>query len=184
MDAISLLTADHRDVERHFKAFEKAGERAYATKGKAVEAIIEALSVHAVIEELVFYPAARRARTESTGLVLESLEEHHIVKWVLSELESMEPTDERFNAKVTVLIEQVRHHVEEEEQDLFPKIREALTEEHLAELGEELEAAKKVAPTRPHPRSPDTPPGNLFAGLVAGGVDAVRDVIKAVTPKR
>ncbi|MDQ2727808.1 MAG: hemerythrin domain-containing protein [Actinomycetota bacterium] len=183
MDALSLLTADHNEVEKHFKDFEKAGDRAYATKGKAVDAMIGGLSVHAVIEELIFYPAARRASTNSTAMVLESLEEHHIVKWVLSELVDMKPTDERFDAKVTVLIENVRHHVKEEEQDLFPKIRDALSEEHLAELGEQLEAAKKIAPTRPHPRSPDTPPGNLFAGLVAGGADKARDILKAVIPK-
>lgn len=184
MDAIAVLTADHKEVEKNFKDFERAGDRAFATKGKLVDAIIEALSVHAVIEELVFYPAARRAGTDSTDMVLESLEEHHIVKWVLSELAGMEPTDERFDAKVTVLIENVRHHVHEEEQDLFPKIQAALSDEHLAELGDQLEAAKKVAPTRPHPRSPDTPPGNLFAGLIAGSVDWARDVLKAVTPKR
>ncbi|MDQ6836928.1 MAG: hemerythrin domain-containing protein [Actinomycetota bacterium] len=183
MDAITLLIADHREVERHFKDFEKAGNRAYATKGKLVDAIIRALAVHAVIEELVFYPAARRASTDSTAMVFESLEEHHIVKWVLSELDDMEPTDERYDAKVTVLIENVRHHVKEEEEDLFPKIRDALSADHLAELGEQLEAAKKVAPTRPHPRSPDTPPGNLFAGLIAGGVDKARDVLRAVTPR-
>lgn len=182
MDAIALLTADHKEVETYFREFEAAGPRANVTKAKLVDAMISALSVHAVIEESVFYPAARRAATDSTGLVLESLEEHHIVKWVLSELASMAPTDERFEAKVTVLIENVRHHVEEEEQDLFPKIVEALSKAHLDELGEQLEAAKLVAPTRPHPRSPDTPPGNLFAGVVAGTVDRVRDVIRAVTP--
>ncbi|MGI8751416.1 MAG: hemerythrin domain-containing protein [Acidimicrobiales bacterium] len=183
MDALSLLIADHKDVEKRFKEFEKAGDRAYATKAKIVDAVIEALSVHAVIEELIFYPAARRAATDSTAMVRESLEEHHIVKWVLSELAAMKPTDERYDAKVTVLIENVRHHVKEEEQDLFPKIRAALSEEHLADLGEQLGAAKKIAPTRPHPRSPDTPPGNLFAGLIAGGVDKARDVLKAVTPR-
>ena len=183
MNAISLLTADHKEVEKHFKDFEKAGDRAYATKGKLVDAIVEALSVHAVIEELVFYPAARRAATESTGMVLEALEEHHLVKVVLAELDRMEPTDERFDPKVTVLIENVRHHVKEEEQDLFPKIRAALSDEHLDELGEQLEAAKKVAPTRPHPHAPDTPPGNLVAGLIAGSLDKARDVIRAVTPR-
>jgi hemerythrin superfamily protein len=182
MDAIELLTADHREVETYFRDFESAGPRAHVTKAKLVDAMISALSVHAVIEELIFYPAARRAATDSTGLVLESLEEHHIVKWVLSELTGMKPTDERFDAKVTVLIENVRHHVEEEESELFPKVRSALTKADLDGLGEQLVAAKLVAPTRPHPRSPDTPPGNLFAGVVAGTVDRVRDVIRAVTP--
>jgi hemerythrin superfamily protein len=183
MDAINLLISDHREVETYFRQFEEAGPRANVTKAKLVSSMIRALSVHAAIEEGLFYPAARRASTDSNEQVLESLEEHHIVKWVCSELEGMEPTDERFEAKVTVLMENVRHHVEEEEQDLFPKIKDALSEEHLAELGRELEEAKAVAPTRPHPKAPDTPPANLVANLVSGGLDRVRDVVKAVTPK-
>ncbi len=127
----------------------------------------------------MFYPAVREAVSDARGLVLESLEEHHIVKWVLSELEGMEPGDERFEAKVTVLIENVRHHVKEEEGDLFPKVRKALGRKALAEIGEQLATAKKVAPTRPHPRMPDTPPGNLAGGLVGATVDLAREAISS-----
>jgi hemerythrin superfamily protein len=183
MDAINLLMDDHREVETYFRQFEQAGPRANVTKAKLVDSMITALSVHAAIEEALFYPAARQASTDSTGQVLESLEEHHIVKWVCSELQGMKPTDERFGAKVNVLIENVRHHVEEEEQDLFPRIKAALSEEHLADLGQQMEEAKLVAPTRPHPKAPDTPPGNLVANLVSGSLDRVRDAVKAVTPK-
>jgi hemerythrin-like domain-containing protein len=182
--AISLLKADHRDIQKHFKDFEAASDRAHVTKQKAVDAIIASLSVHSAIEEQVFYPAAQRAATNSTELVLESLEEHHIVKWVLSELQSMDVTDERFDPKVRVLIDNVRHHIEEEEGELFPKVEKALSSEQLADLGEQLEKAKKVAPTRPHPRSPATPPANIVAGLVNFGVDRARDVVQAVTPRR
>jgi hemerythrin-like domain-containing protein len=184
VDAISLLKADHRNVQKHFKEYEGAGERAHVTKQKAVDAIIEGLSVHSAIEEQVFYPAARRAAADSNELVFESLEEHHIVKWVLSELQSMDVTDERFDAKVRVLIDNVGHHIEEEESELFPKVQKALSDEQLSDLGDQLEKAKKVAPTRPHPRSPDTPPANIVAGLVSFGVDRARDVVKAVTPGR
>ena len=182
MNAISLLKADHREVEKHFKEFEAASDRAYVTKRKAVDAMIEDLSVHAVIEEQVFYPAARNANTTSTDLVLESIEEHHIVKWLLSELQSMDASDERFDPKVRVLIDNVRHHIAEEERELFPKVEKALSSEHLRDLGEELETAKKVAPTRPHPRAPDSPPANMVAGLVSFWMDRGRDVVKAVTP--
>ena len=106
-------------------------------------------------------------------MALESLEEHHIVKWVLSELERMDPEDERFDAKVTVLIENVRHHVKEEEGEYFPAVRDELGRKALTELGDAMVSAKKTAPTRPHPRSPDTPPGNLVAGTAAGVVDKV-----------
>src|SRR3954454_6960376 len=113
MDAITLLKDDHKTVEQLFKRFEKAGDRATTEKRRVVDRIIEELSMHAAIEEQVFYPVVRATVDKTEDEVLESLEEHHIVKWVLSELERMDPADERFDAKVTVLMENVRHHVRE-----------------------------------------------------------------------
>ena len=81
--------------------------------------------------------------------VLESYEEHHVADVLVMELAAMEPTDERFDAKATVLIENVTHHIEEEEQDWFPKVREGLSRTQLREIGEELAAAKAKAPRRP-----------------------------------
>jgi hemerythrin superfamily protein len=181
MDAITLLKDDHKQVEQLFKRFEKAGDRATVQKRQVVDRIIEELSQHAAIEEQVFYPVARATVPGTEDMALESLEEHHIVKWLLSELVDMDPTDERFDAKVTVLIENVRHHVEEEETDFFPKVRHELGRNALADLGEALATAKSVAPTHPHPRSPDTPPGNLVTGLVSGVVDRVGDTVSGVT---
>ena len=140
---------------------------------------------------MLFYPAVRtaglkadtRAGEAASDLVLESLEEHHIVKWTLSELEKMDPEDERYCAKVEVLIESVRHHIEEEEGDLFPKARKLLGEEVLDELGQRMEKAKKLVPTRPHPRSPDTPPGNMVAGLMASMMDRTKDMVRGVADK-
>ncbi len=174
MDAITLLKQDHKTVEKLFKQFEKAGEKAHAAKGATVEKIITELSMHAAIEEQVFYPGVRAAVKGTEDNVLESLEEHHIVKWVLSELDGMSPEAERFDAKVTVLIESVRHHVEEEEGELFPKVRKALGRNALSNMGDAMDAAKGTAPTRPHPRSPDTPPANLVTGAAAGLVDKAR----------
>src|SRR6266480_4135544 len=108
MNALKLLKDDHRTVEALFKRFEQAGDRAHKTKRGIVDKIVEELSVHAAIEEQVLYPAARKAVPEADDNVLEALEEHHVVKWTLSELEGMDPTDERFGPKVTVLIESVR----------------------------------------------------------------------------
>ncbi len=184
MDAIAMLRADHREVERLFKQFEKAGPEAHAKRREIADEFIRELSVHAVIEEQVFYPAVREAVPETDDVVLESLEEHHVVKWTLSELESMDPEDERFVPKATVLMENVRHHVEEEEGELFPKVREVLKRKALTELGEAMEKAKKVAPTRPHPRAPDTPPGNVAAGAGAAVVDKARDAVKKATKSR
>jgi hypothetical protein len=126
MDAITMLRDDHRTVEKLVKAFEDAGPRAFVERRRIVDRIIEELSVHAAIEEQTFYPVTRATVPAVEEVALESLEEHHVVKWVLSELEAMDPEDERFGAKVTVLIESVRHHVREEESDYFREVRSEL----------------------------------------------------------
>ena len=190
MDAIALLTRDHREVEQLFKQFDKLTERAQKSMKKIVNKIIRELAIHSAVEEMLFYPAVRtaglkadtRAGEAASDLVLESLEEHHIVKWTLSELEKMDPEDERYCAKVEVLIESVRHHIEEEEGDLFPKARKLLGQEMLDELGKRMEKAKKLAPTRPHPRAPDEPPGNMVAGLMASMMDKGKDMLRGLLP--
>ena len=91
MDAITLLKSDHQSVKRLFRAFEQAGERAKAPKAKTAAAIIRELSQHAAIEEQVFYPAVRQDVPDASDEVLESLEEHHVVKWLCSELERLGP---------------------------------------------------------------------------------------------
>jgi len=180
MDAITLLKDDHKTVEQLFRRYEKAGDRAHAEKRNIVERFTEALSVHAAIEEQLFYPVVRATVPGTEDMALESLEEHHIVKWVLSELEHMEPEDERFDAKVTVLIENVRHHVKEEEQDFFPKVRDELGRDALSHLGDAMVEAKKTAPTRPHPRSPDSPPGNVVVGAAVGVADRIGDTVSGL----
>jgi hemerythrin superfamily protein len=177
-DAIAFLKADHRTVEKLFKSFEKAGDTAYRTKRKLVDDIIRELSVHAAIEEQFLYPAVRRELPRAEDDALEAIEEHHVAKWILSELERMAPEDERFNAKVTVLIESVRHHVREEEQELFREMRAGMSRTTLTELGAHLVEGKRLAPTRPHPRAPDEPPANLIVGAVAGVVDRARTAVK------
>ncbi|MBA2282434.1 MAG: hemerythrin domain-containing protein [Acidimicrobiia bacterium] len=175
-DAITLLESDHEVVEGLFKQFEAAGPKAYKAKQKIVDKIIRELAVHAAVEEMVFYPATRELSPDVEDHVLESLEEHHVVKWILSELDGMDPQHERYDAKVTVLMESVRHHVEEEEKEYFPQVRKLSDRPTLEEMGEVLASAKKVAPTRPHPRSPDEPPANL-ANLAAGLLDRIRDTV-------
>jgi len=188
MDAIALLTRDHREVEQLFKQFERLTGRATKSKKKIVMTIIRELAIHSAIEEMLFYPAVRmaglradtRAGEQAADTVLESLEEHHIVKWTLSELEKMDADDERFDAKVTVLMESVRHHVEEEQEELFPSARKLLGEDMLEELGERMAKAKKLVPTRPHPRAPDTPSGNIVAGSMAAIMDRGKDLVRGM----
>jgi len=188
MDALSLLKSDHRTVESLFKRFE-ASKGASQEKEEVCRQIVRELSVHAAIEEEAFYPTIKPRSKELEELVLEALEEHHVAKWVLSELEKMTPDDERLDAKMNVLAESVRHHVREEEQELFPKVRKALSTEELSQLGRVLAGLKTASPTHPHPRAPDEPPGNLIAGAIATVVDAGKDLLaglgrKSTTSKR
>jgi len=149
VDAIVLLKQDHKVVEQLFKRFEKSGENARAEKKSIVDQVIIALTQHAYIEETIFYPVAREAVPATEDHVLESVEEHHVVVWMLSELASTDPADERYDAKMTVLMENVRHHVREEEDEWFPQVRAALGRNRLQELGEQMAAAKTDAPTDP-----------------------------------
>ncbi|MCW2601089.1 MAG: hypothetical protein JWM02_2918 [Frankiales bacterium] len=174
-DAIALLKNDHKEVEKLFKQFEKLGDTAYVSKRNVVDEIIKELSIHAAIEEQYFYPTVREKAPDIQDEVLEGLEEHHIVKWVLSELEDMDAQHERFDAKVTVLIESVRHHVEEEEGEMFPVVRQAMGRKALQELGVLMETGKHLAPVQPHPKAADQPPANLVGGPAAAAVDAVKD---------
>ena len=192
MDAITLLRKDHELVEQLFKQFEKLTERAQKSKKALVQKMIRELAVHSAIEEMLFYPAVRmaalkadtRAGEKLADTVLESLEEHHIVKWVLSELDGMRPDDERFEAKVKVLTENVRHHIEEEQEEMFPKVQKLMDQAMLDELGQRMAKAKKLAPTRPHPRAPDTPPGNLVAGTMAAVMDKSKDLLRDLVSRR
>ena len=148
-DAIVLLKEDHKTVEQLFKKFEHAGDQAYATKRRLVDSMISELTTHAYIEETIFYPAARQAVPQTEDHVLESVEEHHVVMWMLSELAKLDAEAENFDAKVTVLMENVRHHVEEEEQDWFPEVRKAMGRKQLQESGARMAAAKADAPSDP-----------------------------------
>ena len=181
-DAITLLKDDHRTVERLFKRFESLGDNAHKSKQQVVAKIIEELSMHSSVEEQILYPAARESLADDSA-VLEDLEEHHIVKWTLSELMKMSPTDERYDAKVKVLTELVRHHIQEEEEELFPTLRETWTRKRAQEVGDALAEAKKFAPTKPHPRAPDEPPANVIAGATAAATDRVVDLARGVVKK-
>ena len=148
-DAIVLLKQDHQEIRRLFRDFEGAGEEADRAKQKIVDRIIEALTVHTYIENEVMYPRVRELLPDLEDDVLESYEEHHVADVLVVELAAMKAGDERFDAKTTVLIENVRHHMDEEEEDWFPKVREGLGRKALQEIGEELQKARKKAPKRP-----------------------------------
>src|SRR4051794_6380764 len=189
MNALTLLKQDHGNVQALFERFEHLNESDLAEKRQVVDKIIEHLSIHAGIEEEVFYPAVQAAIPDQNDEIFEALEEHHVAKLSLWEIEKLPPGNPRFDAKVKVMIESVRHHIEEEENELFPRVRKALSNEQLEELGETLDKARPTAPARPHPFQPDQPPLNQLLGLpiavldrfVNSGKDAVNRVLKSVS---
>lgn len=148
-DAIVLLKEDHKEIRKLFADFENAGENAHKTKGKIVHRIIELLTVHTYLENEIMYPRVRELLPALEEDILESYEEHHVADVLVMELYGMQPEHERFDAKTTVLIENVRHHIEEEEDEWFPKVREGLGRKQLQEIGEEMLEAKKTAPREP-----------------------------------
>ena len=148
MNAIDLLESQHREVAALFPKIEKASSA--ATKERLFEEIADKLAVHAAIEEHHFYPAVKAKRTED--ILLESLEEHLGIKRVLADLLGLSPSDETFGAKLKVLQEQVEHHVEEEETDLFPKVSKLFDGEQLEAIGQEMSAEQAELEAEGSPR--------------------------------
>lgn len=150
-DAIVMLKDDHKAIRRLFREFEQAGKdkRAKARKGKVVNQILEALTVHTYIENEGMYPMVRELVPDLEQDILESFEEHHVADVLCMELAMLEPDDERFDAKTTVLIESVSHHMDEEEQDWFPKVRAALGRKQLQDIGSRMVELRKKAPRKP-----------------------------------
>ena len=137
-DAIALLKADHKEVSEMLEKFETAR----STKTKLAEQICQALTVHAQIEEEIFYPAAREALgDEGKDLLDEAKVEHNSLKELISKIEASSLDDDLFEANVTVLGEYVKHHVKEEEGELFPKLRKS--DMDLKGIGEQLATRKK-----------------------------------------
>ena len=148
-DAIVLLKEDHKRMRGLFKQFQGAGDSAKATKDRLAKKIIEELTVHTYLENECMYPQTRALMPELDADILESYEEHHVADLLVMELSTMDAKDERFTAKMTVLIENVTHHMREEEDDWFPKVRAGLGRKRLQDMGAEMVEMKKSAPRRP-----------------------------------
>ena len=142
MDALKMLKQDHDKVEELFDEVCGLSDRAHKRRALLVRRICEELDVHAQVEEKIFYPSVRAADEKVGDLVLESFEEHALVKKLVAELQAMDESDERFMAKTTVLKELVSHHVDEEEDELFPKVRKAMEKDELEQLGQRMEQMK------------------------------------------
>jgi hemerythrin-like domain-containing protein len=136
MNALEYLKHDHDKVKRLSEQFE--GAKDDAAKAAAATDAIALLKVHTTIEEEIFYPAIRKEAEDVDDIVAEGIEEHHVADTLIAEIEGLRPTDEAWEAKVKVMFESVEHHVGEEEDDMFPKVRESLPATRLQELGTEM----------------------------------------------
>lgn len=142
MNAFQLLKEDHKKVAGIFEKLEPTTERGVKTREDLFTQLKNELDVHAEVEETIFYPALREA-DETHDIILEGYEEHKVVKTLLAELDELPKDDETWGAKLKVLQENVEHHVEEEEGEMFKGARKVLSEKEAEELGARMEAAKK-----------------------------------------
>lgn len=148
MNAIDILKNQHREVEKLFKQFDEATDP--SLREEIAGTICDKLAVHATLEEQHFYPAAHAQKTHA--LLLESLEEHLAAKRIIADLLDLDAEDETFAAKVKVLKDEVMHHVEEEESDLFPKVSRILSSDQLEAVGREMTATQTELQAGPSPR--------------------------------
>ena len=142
MNAFQLLKEDHKKVSGIFQQLEPTTERALKTREELFGKLKQELDIHAQIQETIFYPAIKEAH-ETREITLEGFEEHHVVKMLLKELEAMPVDTEEWAAKLKVLQENVEHHVEEEEEEMFQKARQVLSEEEINTLGAQMEEMKQ-----------------------------------------
>src|SRR3954453_10028787 len=173
-DIVDDIITDHREVEEVFAEIEKGGG---GNKRDLVEHVITELVRHSVAEEQYLYPTARRVLPNGDQLADHELKEHAEAEEVMKAIEKTDAQDPKFDELVGKLIEDIRHHVQDEESDLLPKLRTACDAAELDELGEKFENSKRMAPTRPHPLAPDHPPANKILGPGVGLIDRMRDAI-------
>ncbi|MGW4497945.1 hemerythrin domain-containing protein [Micromonospora sp. NPDC004336] len=175
-DVVDVLTADHREVEALFVELESR-QGTPEHRRQLADVMIAELIRHAVAEEMYVYPAARKALPDGDQIADHEISEHADAERTLKELESLDPSEPRFDEVLAHLTRTIRHHVQDEESDLFPRLRAAVAREEMVELAGKVEAAKKSTPTRPHPAAPDRPPVNKLLNPGAGLVDRMRDAL-------
>jgi hemerythrin superfamily protein len=144
MDAIALLKADHDKVKKLLSELETTTERGVKTRSELFATIKGELTLHEIVEEEIFYPELK-SHPKAKDIVLEGYQEHHVVDLLMGELEALDVSDEAWGAKATVMKENIEHHIEEEEGEMFPQARKALDDAELDELGRRMEQRKQSA---------------------------------------
>ncbi|MEU6594997.1 hemerythrin domain-containing protein [Streptomyces sp. NPDC046881] len=175
-NVIQELTTDHREVEEIFGRIEALPPGSAERKTLCDQATME-LVRHSVAEESYLYPAVREHVTNGDALADKELEDHAKAEQLMKDLEGCDADDPRFDTLMTQLMTEIRSHVADEEQNLFPQLEAACPPDALMDLGDKVRRAKKMAPTRPHPSAPDTPPANKLLAPGAGLVDRLRDAL-------
>ncbi|MET9452460.1 hemerythrin domain-containing protein [Streptomyces cinerochromogenes] len=173
MDALEVLAHDHRMVEQLFRDYHAAASD--RQRRGVAELLVRELSRHAALEEMLLYPLARKALPDGEREVDEHLSEHMAVKRTLLELDRLGEGDPHADELVDQLRREVEEHIREEEGVMMPRLREALSQQELDELGRTIAGAKQSAPTRPHPNAPEKPPALTLAAPLAAAYDRLRD---------
>lgn len=174
---ITFLTHQHREVNVLFTQLEKMEGSTSDDARSLAEQVVIALVKHSVAEEIYLYPAVREHVPGGDAIADHAVGEHDEAEQTMVRLEALKPADADFWPTMRELITEVRHHVEDEENDLLPKLRRACSEQQLQELGKKVQQAEEIAPTRPHPSSPSE--GSALGILTpgAGMIDRLRDAL-------
>ena len=143
MDALKLLKHDHDEVKKMLADLEDTTERAEKTRTEGLATLKHELEIHETIEEEIFYPALKE-HPKTKDLALEGYEEHHVVDTIMGELEDVEPSDETWMAKFSVMKENLEHHISEEEDEMFPKAEQVFDDEELEDLGNRMLERKEA----------------------------------------
>ncbi|MEU1397898.1 hemerythrin domain-containing protein [Micromonospora zamorensis] len=175
-DVVDILVADHREVEALFVELE-TGQGTLEHRRQLVDVVIAELVRHSVAEEAYVYPIARKALPDGNEIADREIAEHTDAERTMKELESVDPSDPRFDELLAHLVSTIRDHVREEENELFPRLRAATAREELIEVADKVTAVKEIGPTRPHPGKPHHQPANKLLAPGIGLVDRLRDAL-------
>lgn len=180
MDALTFLRKDHEKVLAMLDELaggppEKRTESELAARKELVTQLIIAESQHEAVEEQYFWPAVREALPDGDRLADHAVHQEDDAKWVLDKLDHATPDEPGYEQLLSDFIRDGREHIEYEQTEVWPKVSAALSTEQLADLGDKMERAKKMAPTRPHPHAPSSAAGQKAAGPGAGLLDRARD---------
>ncbi|MEX0167876.1 hemerythrin domain-containing protein [Streptomyces sp. LMG1-1-1.1] len=175
-NVIDELMADHREVEEMF-----ARIQAMTGTGKELRDLIDEITIelvrHSVAEEQYLYPAVREHVQDGGPMADKEIEDHGRVEKMLKQLEKMDTGDAQMSPLLQQLMNEVAAHVQDEESNLFPMLRQACTPQQLDDLGDKIRRAKAMAPTRPHPAAPSSPTASKLLAPGAGLVDRARDFV-------